>query len=449
LERDDSSDLLRSLERSNLLLVPLDRHGVSYRYHQLLHDFLAAELARTEPQLVPELHARATAWFVEQQLPELALEHAIAGGDAEQAATLFAGLANPTFGSGRVELVRRWLAWFDERDLLERFPQVALHGAWIEAVSGRPAAAERWAAVAAQGSPSDTMPDGSTFEGWSACLRALLCVDGPAQMREDARFGAEYIAPGSFLRVAALAFAAVAELLEGRGDAADASLAHTVDVAMYFGAHPAASASLALRAAIAIERQDWAAAEELSAEALEVVRRAHIEEYIYSIVVFAVAARVAVHRGDVARAREHVTRTARLRPLVTYAMPWMAYFLLQVAHAYVELADPAGARTVVREVRDVLQRRPNLGIVADQELALQGKIDLLRHSSIGASSLTAAELRVLPYLATHLSFREIGERLYVSRHTIKSQAVAVYRKLGVSSRSEAIERIKETGLLTQ
>ena len=40
---------------------------------------------------------------------------------------------------------------------------------------------------------------------------------------------------------------------------------------------------------------------------------------------------------------------------------------------------------------------------------------------------------MLPYLATHLSFREIGERLYISRHTVKSQVMAVYRKLSVSS----------------
>ena len=63
------------------------------------------------------------------------------------------------------------------------------------------------------------------------------------------------------------------------------------------------------------------------------------------------------------------------------------------------------------------------------------------------SGLTAAELRLLPLLATHLSFREIGERLFVSRNTIKTQAISVYRKLGVSNRSAAIERAAEIGLV--
>ena len=65
----------------------------------------------------------------------------------------------------------------------------------------------------------------------------------------------------------------------------------------------------------------------------------------------------------------------------------------------------------------------------------------------GASTLTEAELRVLPYLATHLSFREIADRLYLSRHTIKSHAMAIYHKLSVTSRTDAVERASALGLL--
>jgi LuxR family maltose regulon positive regulatory protein len=66
-----------------------------------------------------------------------------------------------------------------------------------------------------------------------------------------------------------------------------------------------------------------------------------------------------------------------------------------------------------------------------------------------ASSLTPAERRLLPLLATHLSFREIGERLYISRNTVKTQAIAVYRKFGVTSRSGAIERAIALGLIDE
>ena len=61
--------------------------------------------------------------------------------------------------------------------------------------------------------------------------------------------------------------------------------------------------------------------------------------------------------------------------------------------------------------------------------------------------LTAAELRLLPYLSTHLSIQQISDRLFVSRNTVKSQTVSVYRKLGVSTRSDAVTRAQEIGLL--
>jgi LuxR family maltose regulon positive regulatory protein len=67
----------------------------------------------------------------------------------------------------------------------------------------------------------------------------------------------------------------------------------------------------------------------------------------------------------------------------------------------------------------------------------------------GASSLTGAELRVLPMLATHLSFPEIGADLFLSPHTVKSQAMSIYRKLGASSRSQAVARSRDLGLLEE
>ena len=61
--------------------------------------------------------------------------------------------------------------------------------------------------------------------------------------------------------------------------------------------------------------------------------------------------------------------------------------------------------------------------------------------------LTAAELRIIPLLATHLSFPEISAELFLSLNTIKSQAYSLYRKLGVASRSQAVARSRELRLL--
>ena len=61
--------------------------------------------------------------------------------------------------------------------------------------------------------------------------------------------------------------------------------------------------------------------------------------------------------------------------------------------------------------------------------------------------LTPAELRLLPYLQTHLTFKQIGERLFVSRNTVSSQVGSIYRKLGASSRSDAVQIAISIGML--
>src|SRR6185436_20874360 len=99
-------------------------------------------------------------------------------------------------------------------------------------------------------------------------------------------------------------------------------------------------------------------------------------------------------------------------------------------------------------IEEILRRRPDLGVLPAQVEELRASLKTLRVDAPGASTLTEAELRVLPYLATHLTFREIGERLYLSRHTVKSHAMAIYHKLGVTSRSSAVERARELGLLS-
>jgi LuxR family maltose regulon positive regulatory protein len=129
-------------------------------------------------------------------------------------------------------------------------------------------------------------------------------------------------------------------------------------------------------------------------------------------------------------------------------MPFLAVqTLLELARGYLALADAAGARVVLREAGAILRLRPDLGSLPREAAELRSTLDTLHVGSVGASSLTTAELRLVPLLSTHLSFPEIGDRLHVSRHTVKTQAISVYRKLGVSSRSEAIERVRAIGLL--
>ena len=98
---------------------------------------------------------------------------------------------------------------------------------------------------------------------------------------------------------------------------------------------------------------------------------------------------------------------------------------------------------------DIFQQRPNLGVLPAQADELRPRLVTMRRTGLGASSLTTAELRLLPLLPSYLTFREIGERLFVSRNTAKTQALSIYRKLGASSRSEAVRHAQQLGLLSQ
>ncbi len=167
-----------------------------------------------------------------------------------------------------------------------------------------------------------------------------------------------------------------------------------------------------------------------------------------SILAYATAARVALHEGNVTRAKRDLARASRLRPLTSRAVPHLAIQArLELARAHLTLADPAAARLLLREVSDLLRRRPALGVLAQEAEDLRIQLRAVSGGTPGASTLTTAELKLLPFLPTYFSFRQIGEQMHLSPHTVKTQAISVYRKLGVTSRGEAIERAIALGLL--
>ena len=73
----------------------------------LFRELLYAELTRREPDMVPELHSRAAAWYEANDLPESAIEHAQHAGDADRVARLVLKVANPVWASGRLDTVLR------------------------------------------------------------------------------------------------------------------------------------------------------------------------------------------------------------------------------------------------------------------------------------------------------------------------------------------------------
>jgi LuxR family maltose regulon positive regulatory protein len=439
--------LLEQLESRNLLIVPLDRRRESYRYHQLFGELLRSELERREPDAVAGLHRNAAAWCEANGRPEAALAHAQAAGDIDDVVRLVLELAQPVWASGRVDTVRRWMDWLEERHALPDHPELAIHGALIYALLGRTAEADRWVAAAEASDRSGTLADGSSVEALYAYLTALLARDGVADMRADAQAAWRGLSPSSPYRATMLFTQGLAYLLEGDPDRADPLFTAAVDAAASAPSPPLAAVVLTERAMIAARQERADDAADHTDRALAIMAEGRYDDYWTSALVYAWAARVALRRGDVAGARTWLDRAVRLRPLLTYALPVVSVqALLELAGAYIALTDTGGARAVLRQVADITQRRPLLGDLPEHARDLRRQVDAMAGEAIGASALTTAELRLLPLLPTHLTFREIGERLYVSRHTVKTQAMSIYRKLGVSSRTEAIDRMEVLGM---
>jgi LuxR family transcriptional regulator, maltose regulon positive regulatory protein len=241
----------------------------------------------------------------------------------------------------------------------------------------------------------------------------------------------------------------IARVLCGDLDGGDQSLEDGVSVGEEVGAYEDVALALCERSLIAMARSDWGRAEAHAERAGTVLRQAGIEESYATPLVSAVQARTAMHRGDVLAARRELVSAQRLRHLLTYALPYFAVQArIELARVHVALADLAGAKTLMREVDELLRRRPGLGNLTGEAQALRARLAEDRGPSApGASALTAAELRLLPLLSTHLSFPEIAEEVFLSRNTIKSQAISIYRKLGAASRSQAVTRSRELGLL--
>ena len=449
LESSGSAAVLQSLEDSNRFVIPLDERGKWYRYHHLFSELLRAELERAEPDVIPELLTRASDWHDANEDPELAVVYAQAAGDAQRVARLVGAHAQRAYQHGRAVTVDRWLDWLDRQGAVERDPLIAAQGAWVSALRGQPDRVERWTDVAERNTRESAAADRSRLaEPWLALLRAIRCAHGVEKMRGDAELAVRGFARSDRYWVTAAFVLGMSRLLSGDATEADDLFTDVVEAARATEGWNGASIALAERAALAIERGHWVQAEQFAEQARSIVRRARMEEYPPNGLVFAVSARVAIHRSDRPQMSELLTQAQRLRPRLTHVLATFSIQTrLQLASAYIALADAAGARTLLREADGMLRRGPDFGALAQQAEDARSTLKTLTTNAPGASSLTTAELRLLPLLVTHLTFPEIGERLYLSRYTVKSQAIAIYRKLNVTSRSAAVDRARALGMV--
>ncbi len=280
-------------------------------------------------------------------------------------------------------------------------------------------------------------------------MRANLCRHGIEQMLTDADEAVRRCAEAGIVAPFATLLQGIACILSGDLHGGDALLEETLTAGQQIAAPDVLAHSLCERSLVAMAHNQWGQAESFAGQARAGLRRAGIEDIYLTPLVCAVQARVALHRGDVPAVRRELVSAQRLRHLLTYAVPHLAVQArIELTRVHLALADLAGARTMMGEIDELLKRRPGLGTLVGEVGTLRAQLEKERGASVpGASALTAAELRLLPLLTTHLSFPEIAADLFLSPHTIKSEMKSIYRKLGASTRNQAVTRARELGLL--
>ena len=442
LERAGSDRVLRSLAASSRFVMPVGRTDLRFRYHQMLREFLLAELERGDPELIVHLNLRAADWYEKNNMPIEAVRHAFGAKDPNRAARLIARWSFTVFAEGNVDTVLGWVGWFDERDYFDEFPEVALIGASASAELGDHIAVDRWIAIV------DRADDLGPLAPVVHLVNAQLCRGGIEQCLVEARAAQQELTPSSEWFPPSVAFEGLALVWSGEADEAYERLDLASQAAERFSAPTALMFSLATMAMIADDRGDVTQAEQFATRALHRANRSAPRQYATGVLPYVVAARSALRRGDPAQAQSLLGQAHARRPMLSRAMPLIAaQTLIAMAEVQIELADYAGARQLVREVTSITDLQ-SLGTLEDRYRSLSDLLERLPAGQAGAATLTNAELRLLPLLATHLSFPEIGERLYISRHTVKTEAMSIYRKLGASSRSEAVDAARELRLLS-
>ena len=449
LEDSGGQERLRDLEASNSFLIPLDRRREWYRYHALFREFLLGELRRVEPEVIMKLHLRAADWYEANGSPALALEHLLNTTDQrDRCVLLVTQLRLPTYKAGHMSTVQRWLSALGD-PAIEGFPPLAVLAGWVAVLTGQTAEAQRWAAILDAASFDPAPVEGTSFDSARAMLRAIMCAAGPEQMMSEASVAVAQEPPWSPWRDTALYLNAEAHLLTGNVDQACALFAESSSVAATVSNADCLVLSESELALVAMDRGRWDEAAERLERVLAVIDEHRMHDYATSVLVVAAAARLAVHRGDLDEADRQIARAMRARPTCTFVFPFIAVGTrLQLAKVHLARGDLSTARHLLREIDDILLHRPDLGALVDQVSELRGLLtSSTQGGPAGGPPLTPAELRLLPYLQTHLTMAEIGERLFVSRNTVSSEVTSIYRKLGVSSRADAVRQATAIGLL--
>ena len=436
---EGSAETLRRLERSNVPVVGLDETGEWYRLQGLFRDMLLDDLTRRRPATVRRAHQRASAWLERLGDTAAATHHAKAAGELDQAGRLLLELASTSLLTCD-EAVPGITEPFTRAEVRDE-PALAAAFGWIALGRG---AVDQASSYAALGRSAQTDETGAETAAALELLDAVIAADGCEAMRDRAAAAAARAPTGSTWELVSRYVQGAAMQLAGDAEACDRlEQARRLGDLLPPAVRALTNAQLTLAALGGDDRADAQARAE---EARELAG----SDGFAAALSHALLALLRAKAGSDSAARERYAAAVATIASSPEPPPWLRALTLSVlCRAAVQLGNGNDARGHLEAARAAWPqgRRDASGLNAELD-ALAATLDAFPAVSLDrAGHLTPAELRVLRLLPTHLSFREIGDHLFLSRHTVKTEAISTYRKLGVTSRSEAVRRAGELGLL--
>jgi LuxR family maltose regulon positive regulatory protein len=449
LEVEGSVGRLEELARSNLFLVPLDDRREWYRYHQLFGELLRMELASRDPVLVATLHRRAVAWYRAAGDVDEAIYHATAAGELGAAGELIAAHWLAYWRRGRGATVGRWLEGLPE-EAIAADPPVAFVAAWIGGFSGASKQeCERWLTVLEDPGWTGRLPAGIRSLAFGAALaRAAALFDDVGRGARAARRALELAGPQAspfwWMAQAALGHALY---LSGRSALARPPLAAVVARASATEQPYAVLTGLAVLSLLAGDEDDDGTAMALARRAAATADTQGLSGEPLCGIVHMALGRALTRQGSHTEAREQLEWALRLFEIDSMAVH-RAHVLVLLATLHHGRRDLPGASALLRRAEELVRQLEDPGMLP---ALLEQTARMLSAAAPHQPDtlLTERELVVLRLLATRLSTPEISQELHVSVNTVRTQVRAVYRKLAVSSRTEAVTQARQLGLLPQ
>jgi LuxR family transcriptional regulator, maltose regulon positive regulatory protein len=359
--------------------------------------------------------------------------------------------------TGQVATVLGWIRSLGEDQIAAR-PVAAHFAAWAAALSGDRQTARGWLPVIEAAPDEGPLPDGMRSLRFSAALlRGVYGFEGIRAMRESAATAAglenDPASPWYPLARGALGFS---YYMSGMPEAATEPLRE----AAYSPASLPLTRIVALStlSLIAVERGRVPEARKLVQAARGLGERDEFRGTPSASLALVATGAVLAAQGRLDEARTELERALRSRRRIAGSSPWPTLrATLLLSRVLLDAGDRAGGAELAGEASEVLAAWPDGADAQRAELAaLERRLALARRPAAPdpaasqaappAEPLTERELAVLRLLGGTMSLREIGRELYVSANTVKTHTQAIYRKLGVSTRHDAVEQARLLGM---